>query len=155
MEDMQELSVEALSVLCSNLAKACAKQLRTEEAGLFGQLSSYYKSQSKPSEEKLFKDYSDLVLKDLNSGYGDATRLAKEVGDRGALRALIWGEKVTKILKSLLDRYEKQNDALLENTNVYVCEICGFVYVGNEPPEICPICKVPSFKLAKIQKESV
>lgn len=155
MEDMQELSVEALSALCSNLAKDCTKQLRAEEAGLFDQLSSYYKSQSKTSEGKQFRDYSDLMLKDLNSGYGDATRLAKEEGDRGALRALVWGEKVTKILKSLLDRYERQQDTLLENTNVYVCEICGFVYVGNEPPEICPICKVPSFKLAKIQKESV
>ena len=31
-----------------------------------------------------------------------------------------------------------------------VCPICGFVYVGNTPPELCPVCKVPSRKLEKI-----
>ena len=28
----------------------------------------------------------------------------------------------------------------------YVCPICGYVHVGNEPPEICPQCKCPGSK---------
>jgi len=68
---------------------------------------------------------------------------------------LVWGEKVSKLLKSLLVRYEKQKQGLLENTSVWVCEICGFVYVGERPPEICPICKVPGFKIHAVQKEAV
>jgi rubrerythrin len=44
---------------------------------------------------------------------------------------------------------------MLENTNVYVCEICGFIYVGDTPPEICPVCKVPSLKLRRVEKEAI
>ena len=32
---------------------------------------------------------------------------------------------------------------MLENTGVYVCTICGFVSVGDAPPELCPVCKHP------------
>ena len=97
---------------------------------------------------------SELIQKDIES-YATANSISAVQADRGALRALVWGEKVTRILSSLLSRYEKQKDALLENTNVYVCEICGFVYIGDEPPEICPVCKVPSMKIKKIEKEAV
>ena len=27
--------------------------------------------------------------------------------------------------------------------------------IGDEPPEICPVCKVPSMKIRKIEKEAV
>jgi rubrerythrin len=68
------------------------------------------------------------------------------------LRVLVWSEKVTRILKSLLNRYKKMGDALLENTGVYVCTICGFVYVGDTPPELCPVCKVPNWKFEEIER---
>ena len=32
----------------------------------------------------------------------------------------------------------------------YVCTICGFVYIGNDLPEVCPVCKVPAHKFEKI-----
>jgi len=77
--------------------------------------------------------------------------VASGVKDRGALRALVWSEKVTRILKSLLIRYQQEGESMLENTNVYVCTICGFIYIGDTPPEICPVCKVPSWKFEKIE----
>lgn len=153
-EDMRELSCGELSALCSNLSKGCEKQYRPEEAGLFAQLAEYYKGKSKLVDASQFEVLSDLIQKDLES-YANANSISAVQADRGALRALVWGEKVTRILSSLLSRYEKQKDTLLENTNVYVCEICGFIYIGNEPPEICPVCKVPSMKIKKIEKEAV
>ncbi len=153
-EDMRELSFEELSALCSNLSKGCEKQYRPEEAGLFAQLAEYYNSKSATADANQFEALSALIQKDLES-YATANSVSAAQADRGALRALVWGEKVTRILSSLLSRYEKQKDALLENTNVYVCEICGFVYIGDEPPEICPVCKVPSMKIKKIEKEAV
>jgi rubrerythrin len=24
----------------------------------------------------------------------------------------------------------------------WICKICGFIYEGDEPPEVCPVCKV-------------
>jgi len=153
-EDMRELSFGELSALCSNLSKGCEKQYRAKEAGLFAQLAEYYNSKSATADASQFEALSELIQKDLES-YATANSISAVQSDRGALRALVWGEKVTRILSSLLSRYEKQKEALLENTNVYVCEICGFVYIGDEPPEICPVCKVPSLKIKKFEKEAV
>lgn len=151
-DQMKELSFGELSALCSNLSKGCEKQYRIEEADLFNQLSEYYKSKSTSVDERQLSDLTALIQQDLGSDYAQANQIAAKAADRGSLRALAWGEKVTKILNLLLNRYEKQQDALLENSNVYVCEICGFVYIGDEVPDICPVCKVPSIKLAQIQR---
>lgn len=154
-EPLRELSVGELSALCSNLAKGCEKQYRTEEAALFSQLSVYYESRVTKKEPKDFSQLMALIEGELQGDYPDAKETAAANHDRGSLRALVWGEKVSKILVSLLGKFEKQGDAMLNGTNVYVCEICGFVYIGNEPPEICPICKVPSLKISMIAKEAV
>jgi rubredoxin len=151
VESMRELSFGEVAALCSNLAKGCIKQYRSEEAELFNQIAEFYQKQSSAEGEGDLKDLSTLIEEDLASGYGRANSIASDASDRGALRALAWGKKVTKILNSLLGRYEKQQDALLDNTNVYVCEICGFVYIGDGKPEICPVCKVPNKKLVEIK----
>jgi rubredoxin len=151
-EDLRELSVGELSALCSNLAKGCEKQYRTEEAGLFSELAEYYSSKIEKEDGKQLEDLMDMIQQDLDTGYPAANAVASEQADRGALRALVWGEKVTRILSSILSRYEKQKGALIENTNVFVCEICGFVYIGDEAPEICPVCKVPRLKITQIQR---
>ncbi|MDD4816425.1 MAG: ferritin family protein [Victivallaceae bacterium] len=31
----------------------------------------------------------------------------------------------------------------------YVCQVCGYVYEGNEPPEFCPQCKAPRSKFVE------
>ena len=30
-----------------------------------------------------------------------------------------------------------------------------FVYIGDEPPEVCPVCKVPKMKIRKIERRAV
>lgn len=154
-EPLRELSCGELAALCSNLAKGCEKQYLSQEASLFAELAGYYESRTPQQEPKNFAELLSLVEHELQSEYPAARELAQERQDRGTLRALTWGEKVSRILVSLLGKYERQGDAMLDGTNVYVCEICGFVYLGNEPPEICPICKVPSLKISMIAKEAV
>lgn len=154
-EPLRELSSGELAALCSNLAKGCEKQYLPEEAGLFAQLAAYYESRSPKAEAKPFPELAPLIDADLKTVYPAAKETAVSAADRGAQRALVWSEKVSRILSSLLGKYAQQGDAMLEHTNVYVCEICGFVYVGDAPPEICPICKVPSMKIQKIAKEAV
>jgi rubredoxin len=153
--EARELSFAELSALCSNLSKGCEKQYRSEEAALFTELSDYYQGKSSPVGSTGFQTLSERIEHDLNADYPSAKATATQDGDRGALRALVWGEKVTRVLSSLLSRYETQKDALIERTNVYVCEICGFIYVGDEPPQICPVCKVPNMKLRKIEREAI
>ena len=55
------------------------------------------------------------------------------------------------MLRSLLERYAREGDAMLAHTGVYVCTVCGFLFVGDAPPQICPVCKVPSWKFEKVE----
>ena len=59
--------------------------------------------------------------------------------------------KVTAILYSLLDRYRKEGARILRGTQIWVCSVCGFTYVGQTPPELCPVCKVPAWKFEKVE----
>ena len=151
-EDLRELSAGEMSALCSNLAKGCEKQYLAEESALFSELSEYYGGMAQSAKGGKIDDLMQLIQQDLSAGYPEAKVTASEKVDRGALRALVWGEKVTKILSSLLARYEKTKGGFMSGTNVFVCEICGFVYVGDEAPEICPVCKVPGFKIRQIKR---
>ena len=148
--EMKPLTAIETSALCSNLAKGCEKQYQAEQAAAFKQLADWFTSRSPAGPEPSFERLLDLVNSDLNEKYPAAGAASRQNGDRGALRSLTWGEKVTRILKSILARYAREGDAMLENTGVYVCTVCGFVYIGNDLPEVCPVCKVPAHKFEKI-----
>ena len=139
-----------LSVVCSNLAKGCEKQYLPEQAAAFARLADWLKGQAEPVHSAAFDSLLEKVNRDLSEGYPAASAAAQENRDRGALRSLVWSEKVTRMLSSLLNRYKTEGDAMLENTGVWVCAICGFVYIGDTPPERCPVCKVPGRKFEKI-----
>lgn len=149
--DMKELSALEVSVLCSNLARACEKMYKFEEEAKFRELSDYFKVRANPDDNTSYEELLKLVEQDLEQGFPNAESVAKEVGDRGALRALTWTTKASRMLKSLLSRYEKQGDSMLENTGVYVCTICGYIYIGNDLPDLCPVCKVANWKFEKIE----
>ena len=149
--DMKELSPLEVSALCSNLARGCEKQYKFEEAELFSELAAFFKSKAVPAKDPDFSQLFELVEKDLEQGIPNANSAAEAVRDRGALRALVWNEKVTRILKSLLTRYQKEGDALFAYTGVYVCTICGFIFIGDKLPDVCPICKVPNWKFEKVE----
>ncbi|MDD3164482.1 MAG: rubredoxin [Oscillospiraceae bacterium] len=150
-EDLKELSALEMSALCSNLARGCEKQYKAEEAALFIQLSTYFKAASAPAKEPEITKLLTMIERDLEVGFPSANAVSADAKDRGAMRALVWSEKVTRILNSLLTRYEKEDDAMLENTGVFVCTICGFIFVGDAAPAICPVCKVPNWKFEKIE----
>jgi len=150
--DLKELSALEMSALCSNLARGCEKQYKAEEASLFTELAGYFKAASAPAKESDMEKLLTLIESDLNAGFPAANAAAGgETRDRGALRALTWSEKVTRIQKNLLERWEKEGGAMLENTGVWVCTICGFIYIGGEAPALCPVCKVPNWKFEKIE----
>lgn len=153
-DNLREISFGELSAICSNLAKGCEKQYLERESQLFKELSDYYKAKSDiiDSEEKSFEELVTKIERELTRDFGKIKKEATEIGDRGTLRALTWGEKVTRILDSLIKRYNKDGKEFIEKTNVYVCDICGFIYIGDTPPEICPICKVPNLKILKVER---
>lgn len=150
-DDMKELSAGELSVLCSNLARGCEKQYKTEESELFRQLADYFAAATPNVPDASLDQLADLFQQDLKQGYPAVTSSAQAVGDRGTQRVCVWGEKVTTILYSLLDRYRKEGPGFLCGTHIWVCTVCGFTYVGQTPPELCPVCKVPAWKFEKIE----
>ena len=149
-ENLRELTAGEISAVCSNLAKGCEKQRLEEEAVLFSQLADFFKNKEASRSGKGFQDIAALLNNDLTSGFTLANTVAASHADRGALRALVWSEKVSKMQKALLARYASEGEALLENTKIYVCDICGFIYVGDHLPAVCPVCKVPDFKILPI-----
>lgn len=148
--DLEKLSAGQLAALCSNLARGCEKQYKPEEADLFKQLADYFTAVvpavNDASVEKLAKE-----LQTDAENYAAVRATADANADRGAARVCVWGEKVTRMLSSLVNRYLNEGEAMLKDTNIWVCTTCGFVYIGDTPPELCPVCKVPDWKFEKIE----
>lgn len=147
----KELSAMEMSIICSNLARGCEKQYMPKESENFKKLADFFRSKAMPVNEANTEKLLELIEKDLSVGFPYGNAVANEQHDRGALRCQVWAEKVTRMLQSLLARYQTVGDKMLENTGVYVCTVCGFVFVGDAPPEQCPVCKVPSWKFEKIE----
>ena len=147
----KELSAMEMSIICSNLARGCEKQYLPQQAEDFRKLAEFFRSKAEPVQEPSTKKLLELIENDLSVGYPYGNAVAAEKPDRGALRCQVWSEKVTRMLKSLLTRYQAEGEKMLENTGVWVCSVCGFVYVGDAAPELCPVCKVPSWKFEKAE----
>ncbi len=148
--ELKELSAGQLSALCSNLARGCEKQYKPEEAKLFLRLAEYFAGITPPVKDATVETVAALLQKDAEN-YAALRATADAYGDRGAARVCVWGEKVTRMLSSLVDRYLREGETLLSGTNVWVCTVCGFVYVGDEAPALCPVCKVPAWKFEKTE----
>jgi len=140
----------AKSALCSNLAKGCGKQYLAEAEALFNRLSDYFKTKGLMSDREGngadFGRLAAMMENDLN-GYQKGMAIASVEKDRGALRALTWGEKASKIASGMVKRLQAQSALLSDQNRLYVCDICGFMIVGELPPAICPVCKVPDLKI--------
>lgn len=149
-EDVGEMSPMEISALFSNLARGADMQYKDEEAELFSSLAKYYSDRAVATDGD-FAKLIELVKEDLQNNLPYAHARAEEDEDRGALRALVWSEKVTRILNSILARYEEEGDAMLEDAGIHVCTICGFIYIGDSLPGVCPVCKVPNWKFAEIE----
>lgn len=148
--DMQKLSPGALSILCSNLARGCEKQYKEEEAALFREIADWFAAAAPAAQETGVDALASRIGEDL-AAYPALNATAVQAGDRGTQRICVWGEKVTAILKTLVERYRREGEAMLRDTDIWVCSVCGFAYVGKEPPQLCPVCKVPAWKFEKIE----
>jgi rubredoxin len=152
LENDIELSAGEISAICSSLAKGCEKQRLNVEMEAFYKIADYFKSKSVIENNKTLKNVSEMLEDDLTKGYTNAKEAAKNKTDRGALRSLVWSEKVSVMGKVLLDRFAKEGDAMLENTKIFVCDICGFITLGNSPPDICFVCKVLKHKIIQVER---
>lgn len=142
----------ALPAVFSNLAKAAEKQQDYETSKRFQELAeSKAAAQREPAGEATLEALRAELAADLETSYPGIERAGTEATDRGVLRAAAWGKKVTTVQRSLVDRYLSKGEALIEGTQLYVCEACGFIFVGDDPPPICPACKAPSGRFSLVK----
>jgi rubrerythrin len=148
--ELTGLSAGQLAALCSNLARGCEKQYKAEEAGLFRELADYFSAIVPPVNDASVQKVAALLQEDVDN-YGSVRDVADAVADRGAARVCVWGEKVTRMLSSLVNRYINEGESMLADATIWICTVCGFVYIGENAPEQCPVCKVPAWKFEKIE----
>ena len=148
-EDLTEVKPSELAYIFSNLAKSCEKQYLENEEKLFLELSEHYKAMINIENG----DLNDIISANEKDStlINQAFNVADKYADRGSKRVLTWATKTNNIIKVILSEYQEKGSEYLKNTKVWVCDICGFVYVGNTPPEICPICKVPNLKILEVK----
>ena len=150
-EEFLHFTAGELAALCSNLARGCEKQYKAKESEMFKELAEYWAAVTPEVPDASLNTMEEMLQDDLNNGYPALRQAALNEGDRGVQRICVWGEKVTNSLYSLLQRFQKSGEALLADTSVWVCSVCGFIYLGDKPPQLCPVCKVPAWKFEEIK----
>jgi len=136
--------------ILTNLAKACGKQDRPREAALLASLAEYFDEPTGAENPGAWSELAALLGEDDAKFIAPIRNSAAAHADRGALRMAAWAGKVQAIQKSVTDRYLKKGEDLLEGKSIFVCEACGFIFIGDEAPDICPVCKAPALRFQKI-----
>ncbi len=146
----EDLNALKMCALFSNLARGCEKQYLFEEAALYQQLEAYYAAQAQLVPEADLEALAQAIDSDLEQRIPAANQAAGAIRDRGALRALVWNEKVTRIQKSQVRKALKRGPETGETMDYHVCTACGFIFQGDAAPGLCPVCKVPDWKFVKV-----
>lgn len=149
--DAQKLSPGVLAALFSNLARGCEKQYKPKEQALMMEIADYFTAASPQVSDADEKLLYHMISEDLQARYPSVRASAVSAGDRGTQRICVWGEKVTRMAQALLSRYEDEGETFLQNNDVWICTVCGFLYIGKSAPKLCPVCKVPNWKFEKIE----
>lgn len=150
-EGMREMSFAEVSALCSGLAGSCKRQYLYREAEQFMMLADYYRAHTPAPAETSVDKLLTLTDEDLAAPYARAKTAADAANDRGAKRILTWSERVTKRISSILTQYKGQRDVLLQNTNIYICEVCGYIFIGDTLPRGCPVCHVSNIRISQVE----
>ncbi len=82
---------------------------------------------------------------EVNEMYPAYLEIAKLQGDKAAMVSFMYALEAEKmhaeLFKQAKEYVDKGEDWPLEGY-IWVCPVCGFTYVGKEPPKKCPVCGV-------------
>ena len=93
--------------------------VQNEEAGLFREIAAYFAAVTPDEPDGDLTHLLSLFENDLTTGYPAVQSAAQTAGDRGTQRVCVWGQKVTVILNSLVQRYQREGSAFLRNTQIW------------------------------------
>ncbi len=151
---LYKLSMGQMAALCSNLSRGCEKLYMPQESALFKELAEWFTAHAPEIKDATVETVIALLQENIEY-YPHANEICLQKNDRGARRVLGWSEKSTRMLSSLMERYKQEDNSLLADTEIWVCSACGFVFIGKTAPEICPVCKVPSWRFDKVERRKL
>ncbi|MBR6689554.1 MAG: hypothetical protein IKL68_06030 [Clostridia bacterium] len=98
--------------------------------------------------ETLFKE-ERVLLKKFSEITG---MIIKDMGELDLAKA----EEVALEIERLIDteEFKVDGEAKVEETKPktkWVCEVCGHIHYGDNPPDTCPLCGVPSKMFKKVE----
>ena len=153
--EQDDVPFEVLSLAFSNLQNAALRQQRPKLAKLLSALSQSFHIQALNARagERVdsLASVQGQIKEQLATDYKSSVQMATDLNERGALRALLWGQKVSVIQNSLIGRYLKRGAGILDgDVRIHVCEACGFAIIKGDVPDRCPACKAPSERFVSI-----
>ena len=82
----------------------------------------------------------DFEVEEMYPAY---IEIAKLQGEDRAVRSFKWALEAEKIhselYKEAKEHVDKKKDLPIKGY-VWICPVCGYTYIGEEPPERCPVC---------------
>lgn len=87
-------------------------------------------------------------IEEMYPAYDAIAKLQEEKGAQRSIHYAIEAEKIhLDLYRSAREEVENGKD--MDISSIYICPVCGYTYVGENPPEKCPVCGLPREKFKK------
>jgi len=123
--------------------------LESSESAHIRRFSMYLRGKTSDSDTYLAA-YRENKVKELAPLYLELAARYAQAGEAGKAENLRQFEKVLAAQADLIARYQAEAEAM--TTDVYVCQICGFV-TTRQPTTNCPVCNAVPKKFARFDLE--
>lgn len=121
--EKNEIPLDVLGLIFSNFKTVAQKQQKPHLENLFSILSLSFEIQAKnqlrenilnEEQNNILEVFQNEIKKDLQENYPEGFKVSELLKQRGALRALTWGQKVTSIQNSLIKRFIKHGESIIK-----------------------------------------
>ena len=86
----------------------------------------------------------EFEINEMYPTYIQIAHFHKDMATEMTFRYALEAEKIhAELFKEAKKYVEKGQDLPLDGKKIWICPICGYTFVGEEPPEKCPICGAP------------
>lgn len=88
-------------------------------------------------------DYRDIDLSQYDTCFCSLYVSQKAVKGKKKINSIVERRPTKETRRKLMENQKKDKNVSDLPLPVWRCKVCGYLCAREEPPEICPICKVP------------
>lgn len=90
----------------------------------------------------------NFEVTEMYPAYNAIAELQDEKGAKLSIHYALEAERIhEQLYKIAKENVDTKKD--LEMKEIHICPVCGYTYMGEEPPEKCPVCGVSKEKFVK------